>query len=52
MHLPERVKDSVILTTFAVEARYDDIIQLNHDIYSEALEITKEVYNWSIKQVI
>jgi HEPN domain-containing protein len=49
--VPENIKDSVILTSFAVEARYDDIIQLDHDIYNEALEIAEKVYNWAKEQV-
>lgn len=52
LKIPEEIKDSVILTTYAVEARYDDILQLNHDNYNEALEITEKVYFWAIKQVI
>ena len=51
INVPESVKDSAVLTSFAVEARYDDIVQLDHDIYKEALEISENVYNWALEQI-
>lgn len=52
IHLSDKVKDSVILTVFAVEARYDDILDLNRDIYKETLEIAESVYDWASKIIL
>ena len=49
--IPDEIKEAVILTVFAVEARYDDILFLTEDIYKETLEISEKVYNWALEQI-
>ncbi len=46
VNVPDFVSNAVILNTFAVDARYDNIIHLTSELYKEALNITENLYEW------
>jgi len=48
INVPEEIYDAVILTPFAVRAKYPgDWIRVNHQEYLELSGITQKVYDWA-----
>lgn len=52
MDIPEYVKDSVILTTYAVSTRYPGEQEaVDEDEYKESVKIAEKVYHWAIEKI-
>jgi HEPN domain-containing protein len=47
IYIPDEIKDSVILTDYAVETRYPgDYAPVDEDMYKEALKLAEKVVSW------
>jgi len=52
MDIPEYVKDSIILTVYAVSTRYPGNQEpVDEDEYKEAVEIAERVYHWVLSKL-
>ena len=52
MSVPAEIKESVILSEYAVETRYPFPSQpVSEDDYVEAVNISEKVYNWVVDQI-
>jgi len=50
--VPEEIKESVILSEYAVETRYPFPSQpVSENDYIEAVNISEKVYNWVVEQI-
>jgi len=50
--VPAEIKESVILSEYAVETRYPFPSQpVSEDDYVEAVTISEKVYNWVVDQI-
>ena len=52
IEIPDDVKQSKILTDYAVDARYPGVYEpVSEDEYKEALKLAEDVFEWTIKMI-
>ncbi|MGA1790901.1 MAG: HEPN domain-containing protein [bacterium] len=51
--IPAEVEDSIVLTTYAWEARYPGVAEpVTEEEYREAVRLAEEVINWAEKELV